>query len=414
MTALAAGLSDYHSSVLKCGQAFHFTWIAEGVTDRIKREIMESIQSVDQHLPVTVIGAGHGGLAMAGHLAIMGHEVHLFNRGEERLWGVKSSGGIELQGEVNGFGRIGTITNSMEEAIDGAEMIMVVVPALAHRWTAEQMAPFLKDGQIVVLHPGRTLGALEFKQVLTEHRVTADVIISEAQTFIYASRIVGPAQACIFDIKNSIPVASVRAHLIPRVIARLRQYYPQFVPGDNIFKTSFDNIGSVFHPAICILNSGWIEDDADFKFYHEGATESVARVLEMVDRERILVAEALGIRAISARQWFYMAYSTTGDTLHEAIRKNPGYRSIMAPKTLKVRYIEEDVPCSLVPISSLGSMFGVPTPTIDALIHMASVLNGKDYKSLGRTAERLGISGMSLRELRLLAIGEKPDQFPAL
>jgi len=142
-------------------------------------------------------------------------------------------------------------------------------------------------------------------------------------------------------------------------------------------------------------------------FYHEGATESVCRVLEGVDQERIAVAEALGIRAISARQWFYMAYSTAGDTLFDAIRKNPGYREILAPKTLKMRYLEEDVPFSLVPISSVGHMFSVPTPTIDSLIQLASVLNHKDYIYNGRTVERLGISGMTLRELRLIAIGER-------
>ncbi len=356
---------------------------------------------------VAVIGAGHGGLAMAGHLSIMGCHVQLFNRGEERLWGVRLAGGIEVQGEVCGFGPIPVATNVVEEAIEGVELIMVVVPAIAHRWVAETMAPHLKDGQIVVLHPGRTLGALEFKQVLNEKGVTADVIVSEAQTFIYASRTIGPGQAHIFGIKHSIPVASVRAHMIPRVIGRLREFYPQFVPGDNIFKTSFDNIGSIFHPAICVLNAGWIEDDADFQYYHEGATESVSRVLAKADEERVMVAEALGIRAFSARQWFYMAYSTTGETLFEAIRKNPGYRGILAPKTLKMRYIEEDVPYSLVPIASVGRMFGVPTPTIDAIIQLASVLNGKDYMKHGRTVERLGIEQMSLRELRLLAIGER-------
>lgn len=357
--------------------------------------------------PIAVIGAGHGGLAMAGHLAIMGNQVKLFNRGEERLWGVKSAGGIEVLGEVNGFGNILLASTCMEEVIRDAELIMVVVPAIAHRWVAEQMAPFLTDGQIIVLHPGRTLGALEFRMVLHEMNVAADVIIAEAQTFIYASRVIGPGQVQIFAIKHSIPVASMRAHLIPKVIGKLRQFYPQFVPGDNIFKTSFDNIGSIFHPAICILNAGWIEDDHDFKFYHEGATESVSRVLEAADEERISVAEALGIRAISVRQWFYMAYGTAGDTLFEAMRKNPGYREILAPKTLKIRYLEEDVPYSLVPISSVGAMFGVPTPTINALIHLASLLNRRNYGQDGRTVERLGIAGMSLRDLRLVAIGEK-------
>jgi opine dehydrogenase len=283
---------------------------------------------------------------------------------------------------------------------------MVVVPAYGHRWIAEKIAPHLVDGQIIVLHPGRTLGALEFRQVLAANNVTADVAVAEAQTFIYASRATGPSQVHIFRIKNSIPVASVRAHLIPTVINKLRQFYPQFMPGDNIFKTSFENIGSVFHPALCVLNAGWIENDIDFQFYHEGVTPSVARILEHIDEERVRVAEALGIRAITARQWLYMAYSTTGDTLFESMKKNPGYRGILAPRTLKMRYLEEDIPCSLVPMASVGQMLNVSTPTINSIIQMGSTINSTDYWSCGRTVENLGIAGMSLRDLRLIAIGE--------
>ncbi|HUW93291.1 MAG TPA: NAD/NADP octopine/nopaline dehydrogenase family protein [Bacteroidales bacterium] len=355
---------------------------------------------------IAVLGAGHGGLAMAGHLALMGHTVNLFNRGEERLWGVRSSGTIEVIGEAEGFGKVNMATTSMKEAIKGIELIMVVVPANGHKWIAEQIAPHLVDGQIIVLHPGRTFGALEFKQVLSANNVTADVIVCEAQTFIYASRATGPSQVRIFRIKNSIPVASVRAHLIPKVIKKMRQFYPQFVPGDNILKTSFENIGSVFHPALCILNAGWIEHDIDFQFYHEGASRSVTNVLEKIDEERVAVAEALGIRAITARQWLYMAYSSAGKTLFEAMRKNPGYRGINAPKTLKMRYLEEDIPYSLVPIASVGRMFKVKTPTINSLIQLGSQINACNYWSIGRTVESLGISGMSMRDLRLLAIGE--------
>lgn len=356
---------------------------------------------------IAVIGAGHGGLAMAGHLALMGCRVNLFNRGEERLWGVRNSGTIELTGEVHGFGEISIATTSMKEAIEGVELIMVVVPANGHRWLAEQMAPYLADGQVIVLHPGRTFGAIEFRQVLRKNGCKADVIISEAQTFIYASRATGPSQVHIFRIKHSIPVASIRAHLIPDVIRKLRRFYPQFVPGDNVFKTSLENIGSVFHPAITILNTGWIEHDVDFQFYHEGATPSVTRVLEKIDEERVSVAEALGIRAITARQWLYMAYSADGETLFDAMRKNVGYRGILAPRSLKVRYLEEDIPFSLVPIASVGRMLNVPTPTIDSIIHIGSAIGGIDYYENGRTVENLGIAGMSVRELRLLAIGEK-------
>ncbi|MBA4320781.1 MAG: hypothetical protein C0412_20515, partial [Flavobacterium sp.] len=113
-----------------------------------------------------VIGAGHGGLAMAGHLALMGFSVALYNRSEERLWGVKSMGGITLEGEIEGFAKIEIASTNIKDVIEDAEIIMVVVPATSHEFIAEQCAPYLRDGQMVILNPGRTFGALEFKQVV--------------------------------------------------------------------------------------------------------------------------------------------------------------------------------------------------------------------------------------------------------
>lgn len=359
-----------------------------------------------------VLGAGHGGLAVAGSLALMGFEVRLYNRSEERLWGVKASGGIDLEGELEGFGAIRIATTNIEEAIEKVDIIMVVVPATGHRFMAEKCAPHLREGQIVILNPGRTFGALEFRQIINEKGCTGDVMIAEAQTFIYASRATGPGQVKIFRIKHSIPLATVRAHRIPRVVKAIRCAFPQFVAGDNIFKTSFDNIGAVFHPALCILNAGWIEDAAEFEFYVQGVTPSVAHVLEQLDAERVAVAEALGIRALTAREWLYLAYSAAGKTLYDAMRDNPGYRGIMAPNNLNMRYISEDVPCSLVPIASVGEMLHVHTPTINSMIHLASAIQHCDYWKEGRTVERLGIANMTLKQLRLMSIGEEPGSIP--
>lgn len=360
----------------------------------------------EQKFKIAVLGAGHGGLAMAGHLALNGFSVNIYSRSEERLWGIKSTGRIVLEGEVEGEGFLNLVTNDIRKAIEDVELIMAVVPATAHRFLAEECAQYLQDGQIVILNPGRTFGAIEFSQVVREKGCEANVIIGEAQTFIYASRALGPGQVKIFRIKNSIPVATLRAHKIPTAVNKLRIAYPQFVPGDNVFKTSFDNIGAVFHPTLCVMNAGWIEDISDFQFYIQGISPSVVKVLEKVDNERIKVAEALGIRAISTRDWLYLAYGAVGDNLLEAIRANPGYRGIAAPKTLKMRYIDEDVPTSLVPISSIGKKFKVPTPTIDSVILLASILNNKDYMNEGRTVERLHLENLTLKELRRLAIGQ--------
>ena len=75
-----------------------------------------------------------------------------------------------------------------------------------------------------------------------------------------------------------------------------------------------------------------------------------------------------------------------------------------APNSLIHRYLLEDIPMSLVPMSSLGDLLDIPTPTIDALIHIASIVHNTDYKEEGRTVEKLGLSGMTVEKIRSLVL----------
>ncbi|MFW6124041.1 MAG: NAD/NADP octopine/nopaline dehydrogenase family protein [Acidobacteriota bacterium] len=372
---------------------------------RRKKYLSNLLKKDPKEIKFCVMAAGHGGLAMAGHLGIMGFKVNLYNRGKNKILPVKERGSIKVEGEVNGIGKINIASNKIKECLEGVDVIMVAVPAIGHRFMAETCAPYLKENQIVVLNPGRTLGSLEFFQVLKEKGLKTVPFIAEAQTFIYASRAIGPAHAKIFGVKNAVPLATLPAYWIPGVVKVLNIAYPQFVAGDNIFKTSFNNIGAVFHPALTVLNAAWIEEThGDFEYYIQGASESVSKVLEAIDNERLQVAAALGIKAMSAKNWLYTAYSATGKNLYEAIHDNPGYIGIKAPDRLHHRYIHEDVPMSLVTLSSLGKMLKAETPTIDLIIHCASIMTGIDFWKKGRTIEKLGLKGKSIKEIRVFAV----------
>ncbi len=351
----------------------------------------------------TVVGAGHGGKTMAAHLALMGFPVNLYNRTEDHITVIKALGGIELissEGGPSGFGKLEVITANLEEAISGADIIMVVLPSTAHGPIAKVMAPYLKDGQIVILNPGRTCGAIEFRQTIHKAGCKANVIIAEAETLIYASRSEGPALARIFRIKESVPVAALPATCTSHVLSIVRQAYPQFFDGTSVLHTGLNNMGAIFHPALTLLNAGWIEATrGEYQFYIDGVTPSVARVLEALDRERVTVAAALGIRARTAQEWLVLAYDASGDTLYDAIHNQPGYYGIQGPPSLNHRYITEDVPMSLVPLASLGQKFGVSVRAMDSIIRLACVVHQTDYWRRGRTTRSLSIDDWSVDEL---------------
>ncbi len=357
-------------------------------------------------LKFAVVGAGHGGKAVAAHLAIKGFTVNLYNRTFSRIQPIKKMGGIELEGEVKGFGKINVVTNDIEKAIRGVDVVMVVVPANGHNYIARICAPFLNERHVVVLNPGRTCGALEFLNVLREEGNKKNVAIAEAQTFIYASRGMGPAAAKIFRIKQAIPVAAIPSRKTGMVVKKLNVAFPEFIPAVSVIETSFNNMGAVFHPSITILNLSRIESTlGNFQFYIEGVTQSVARILEAVDRERVTVARKLKCTNIySAIEWLSMAYNVVEDNLFDAIHSNPGYVGIMAPRTINVRYITEDIPMSLVPISEFGRMFGIKTSVIDSLIDIANSIFKKDFRASGRNLSRLGLEGLNLSQVRNILI----------
>jgi len=352
----------------------------------------------------TVIGAGHGGKTMAAHLGLMGYSVLLYNRTPDRVEIIKKRGGIELESEEDGgphgFAKIAKVTSDISEAVKFAQVIMVVLPSSAHADIAKATAKYLKDGQIVILHPGRTCGALEFSKVMRENGCSSDVTVAEAETFIYASRSDGPAQARIFRIKEAVPLAALPAIHTEKVLNTINEAYPQFIDGVDVLHTGLNNMGAIFHPGLTLLNAGWIETThGDYQFYIDGASQSVARMLEVLDRERVTVASALGLRARTALEWLKMAYDTSGDDLYEAIHNQPGYYGIKAPATLNHRYLFEDVPMSLVPITSLGKRYGVSVRGMESMIRIANIIHRTDYWRRGRTVETLGLAQWSVSEL---------------
>ncbi len=353
-------------------------------------------------LRFAVVGAGHGGKAIAAHLAIRGFSVNLYNRTLVRIKPVIKLKGIELEGEISGFGKLNMASNNIEKVIKDVDGIMVVVPANAHAAIAKRCAPYLEEGQIVVLNPGRTCGALEFLNTLRKEGNKKDIIVSETQTFIYASRGMGPASAKIFRIKQAIPVAAIPSAATGRVVKKLNQAFKEFIAASNIIETSFNNMGAVFHPAITVLNASRIESTlGNFQFYIEGVTQSVARILEAVDAERVKVAHKLSCPHVySAIDWLSMAYNVVEDNLFDAIHSNPGYVGIMAPRTTNVRYITEDVPMSLVPISEFGKILKVDTPVTDSLIHIADSIFKKDFRKIGRNIHSLGLEGLNLSQIK--------------
>ncbi len=354
---------------------------------------------------IAVLGAGDGGCAFSGHLAMKGFEVGLYEhpKFKKNIEEIKARGGVELIGAVKGFGKFSNATTDIKEVIPGADVIMVVVPAFAQPILMEMTLPYLEDGQIVVFNPDN-FASLKFREMIKNRGVKRNIKIAGTTSLLYACRRIAPAKVNVFAVKKTMPVAALPATDTGSIVETLKEIFSEFTPAKNVLEIGFSNLNMIVHCPTAVLNAGRIENTkGDFMFYWEGMSESVCRVMEKMDEERMRVGEKLGLKLVSTldclRQ-FYRA-EKAGKDLHDFLTKSEvhGGHGPDAPQDLHHRYLSEDVPYGLVPVSSFGKLVNISTSTVDSIVLLASIMNGTDYFKEGRTLQRMGLSGHSLSSI---------------
>ena len=161
--------------------------------------------------------------------------------------------------------------------------------------------------------------------------------------------------------------------------------------------------------ANCVANAGRIESGDSYKVYAEGVTPAVARLYEAINAERVAVAAALGASVPTLADWFDRVYGVRETTLVDTCQwltynSDGPYQATGTPKSLDHKFITEDVPTGLVPMSALGEAAEVRTPAIDALIEIVRSMTGRDFAAEGRTLERLGLGGMDAPQIRRVMV----------
>ncbi len=358
-------------------------------------------------MKITVLGAGAGGTAVAFDCASHGHDVRLFDFEQfpDNIAAVAKQGGIHADGDISGFGTIVYSGHDVDEALQGAELIYVVGPAYSTEPFGEIVAGKLSAGQTVIVSPSSCGGALAFKRAAGLAVDDDSVKVAETSTLHYAVRLTEPGQIRVFlKLKAGNLLAALPRKHTGEILELISDVYPSMEPAESVLQTSLQNANPIIHPAVTLSNAARIEmTGGDFLFYEEGVSDSVGRLIEALDNERIAIGEKLGITVLpdpdmGMRQG-YMLEANYGS----GYRKAPGFRGIGAQPQLDHRYLNEDVGYGLVFMSLLGQQVGVATPGIDAIISVATIVMARDYRAEAlRTPASLGIADLSADELASL------------
>ena len=351
-------------------------------------------------MKIAVLGAGAGGTAVAFDCASHGHEVRLFDFEQfpDNIAAIASAGGIDAEGDIAGFGNIAYSGHDIDAALDAAEIVYVVGPAYSTEPFGKAVAGKLRAGQTVIVSPSSCGGALAFKRAAGLAVDDSSVRVAETSTLHYAVRLTEPGKIRVFlKLKAGNLLAALPGDHTGDVLALIADVYPSMEPADSVLQTSLQNANPIIHPAVTLSNAARIEmTGGDFLFYEDGVSDSVGRLIEALDKERIAIGQRLGLEILTdpemGMRQGYMLEANYGS----GYRKAPGFLGIGAQPQLDHRYLNEDVGYGLVFMSALGRQVGVDTPGMDAIIDVASIVMARDYRAEAlRTPESLGIAGLS-------------------
>jgi opine dehydrogenase len=350
---------------------------------------------------VAVLGGSHGAFATAADLTLAGHRVRLWRRRQDDL--APLAGGITLKAEGRqGVAKLDRATTELGEAVAGADVVVVPLPATTHEDIARRLAPVLTERQIVLLTPG-TLGSFVVARELARAGGALPFALAETGTLPYLTRKTGPAEVSAPVRAANLPVGVFPASRAKETLARVGELFPATRPCVDALDVALNNAGPVIHPPLVLVNAAAI-DGGRFDVHAAGTTPSARTLIDAVDAERLAIRNGWGYPAPHYELATYYDEARAAEGLYGAGAKAKLLASGLWSEvlTFEHRYVTEDVALGLPFFESAARTVSAASPTVSGLLGVFGALLGTTLSGRGRDLDHLGLGELTLREVREL------------
>jgi opine dehydrogenase len=333
----------------------------------------------------------------------MGNTVRLYEvkTMQENIEEIEKAGGIEISGDTqsgkNGFAKLELATSDPKEAITGAEIIMIAAPAFAHAKFFDEISPFIEPGQIVHVNTGYG-ASLRFAPLLQRTGVFDSVTMSETNIMPYISTRKSPKSTHIIRKKSDLIFSAFPASKTSPALEVMKQLYPQTRAVPNVIWTNIAPGNAPVHAPMTVPMAGIMFDRYPVLRFFAEATTPGAKLVEAFDKERIEVANRLGVATVTEFEWFKKTYGYDGVDIGDALRKSP-HADYWTTQESQRGILREDISYFYIPLCGIGKQIGVPTPVTESIITLMSIMLDTDYRSEGLDAKVLGLEHMTASEM---------------
>jgi opine dehydrogenase len=352
-------------------------------------------------LRVSILGAGAVAYGAAAYLARAGHDPLIWSPSGTRTADLASGKALIAKNAVEGEFVV-RVASSCADAVNEADVVMLALPANGHKLAIDAAAPHLRAGQPVIFSSHASFGALYLSRLLAARSVRAPIVAWG--TTLTTGRQESPTEVNVATVRQRVDMATVPDSAAGAGDALCNALFgDHFVQRDGLLAIALSNLNPQNHLAIALLNLTRMERGESWG-QGENVTPAVGRLIEALDRERLAIAEAFGLRVKTVFEHFSLSFhvplasvSAMNQEMHRQGRGGLG------PKTAESRYVLEDVPFGLLPTVILGRRVERPAMLHEAGLALFSAAYGRDLAQDNDLLPELGLERLSAAELQRLA-----------
>ncbi|HWJ87188.1 MAG TPA: NAD/NADP octopine/nopaline dehydrogenase family protein [Pelagibacterium sp.] len=324
---------------------------------------------------IAILGAGAIARASAAYLLTRDHTPVIWSPSGKGADGYRDTP-LVVEGEIRGDFRP-EIAESAADAIAGADLILVALPANGHRLVYDHIARSATPEQPIVINAQPVLAGYALEARLRDEGKANPILVWG--TTLLRCRAVGASGVRVNTIRKSVDMAMSASGTDAAVALCRAAFGDHFEMRPDMLSISLSNINPQAHLALALANFTRMERGEAWG-QSENLTSGVARFLEKLDGERLALATKLGLTVRTMAEHYNRTYGfaiAPLETMAIAIRAEGAGQ--MGPTTEQSRYVLEDAPFGLAPLINLGRAAGVDMPLHHAGLTILSTLYGRDF-----------------------------------
>lgn len=346
---------------------------------------------------VGIAGAGSVAFGTAARLSELGHSPMLWSPSGTRTEILENGAALTATGAVehNFHPRIASDAQTL---CAENQVILIAVPGYGHKSVMDAIAPYLRSDQTVIISSHASLGALYLSNLMSTRGVNLPIVAWG--TTMTTGRQKDYTTVQVNTVRSLVDICVVPDSATDTGLELCQALFgDRFALRDGLLAITLSNLNPQNHMGIALGNMSRMERGESWS-QGQNLTPNIGRLLEALDRERLDIAEALGLSVRTIFEHFHLSFHVPVASISEmnAEMHNQGNGGT-GPATADSRYVTEDVPYGLVMTVRLGELAGRPAKLHRAGIEIFSAMYGRDFFAENELLDAIEMSEMTVDEL---------------